>query len=60
MLRFVEAGFIAGARQLLAVILITWAVLLAVSEKVVAENAAFPVDSHASAAAVTSRNAQFS
>jgi hypothetical protein len=38
MLRFLEAGFIAGARQLLAVILVTWAVLLAVSEKVLLEN----------------------
>ena len=33
MLRFLEAGFMAGARQLLAVILITSAVFLAASEK---------------------------
>jgi hypothetical protein len=33
-LRFLEAGFIAGGRQLLAVILITLAVFLAASEKV--------------------------
>jgi hypothetical protein len=37
MLRFLEAGFIAGAIQLLAVILITAAFFLAVSEKVVSE-----------------------
>jgi hypothetical protein len=39
MLRFLEAGLIAGARQLLAVILITSGVFLAVSEKAVLENA---------------------
>jgi len=38
MLQFLEAGFIAGARQLLAVILITSAVFLAVSEKVALES----------------------
>lgn len=38
MLRFLEAGFIAGARQLLAVILSTSAVFLAVPKKVVLES----------------------
>ena len=38
MLRFLEAGFIAGARQVLAVILITSAVFLAVSEKIALES----------------------
>ena len=38
MLRFLEAGFIAGARQVLAVILITSAVFLAVSEKIVLDS----------------------
>jgi hypothetical protein len=38
MLRFLEAGFIAGARQLLAVILITSAVFLTVSERVALES----------------------
>jgi len=43
MLRFLEAGFIAGARQLLAVILITSAVFLAVSEKALLESVSVSV-----------------
>jgi hypothetical protein len=43
MLRFLEAGFIAGARQLLAVILITSAVFLAVSERALLESVSVSV-----------------
>jgi len=38
MLRFLEAGFIAGGLQLLAVTLITAAFFLAISDKVTSEN----------------------